>query len=138
MLKEPTSMDELVYFTRRALGKDGFAMAWVERQPCTKCKKALMGKPADKGKVKIRAKEYVCPACKYTVEKEEYEDTLSVCVKYTCPNCKKQGETTVPFKYKKVAIIDEEEGGKKVMVDAVRFECSSCKGKVDIVKKMKR
>lgn len=140
MLKEPESMDDLIYFTRRQLmGGKGFAMAWVERQPCPKCKKALMGKPQGKGgEVKIRAKEYVCPACKHTVEKDAYEDTLSCNVKYKCPHCSKDGEATVPFERKKVTIIDEEEGGKKASVEAVRFECGSCKKSVDIVKKMKR
>ncbi|MEK6960145.1 MAG: hypothetical protein AABX47_03160 [Nanoarchaeota archaeon] len=140
MLKEPESMDDLAYFTRRQLlGGKGFAMAWVERQPCPKCKKATMGKPAGKdGSVKIRAKEYVCPACKYTVEKEEYEDTLTCNVKYTCPHCKKQGEASVPFDRKKVTVIDEGEGGKKSSVDAIRFACSSCSKNIDIVKKMKK
>ncbi len=139
MLKEPSSMEDLIYFTRRQLGKSGFAIAWAERQPCPKCKKAKMGKPVGKeGSVKIRAKEYECPSCKYTVEKEEYEDTLTCCVKYTCPHCAQQGEISTPFKRKKVTIIDEEGGGKKVSVDAVRFECGSCKKAIDIVKKMKR
>lgn len=138
MLKEPTSMDGLVYFSRRAIGPIGFAMAWVRRQPCPACKKSLMGKPADpKGHVKIRAKEFQCPSCKYTVNKEAYENGLACNIKYTCPHCAKSGEASVPFVRKKVAIIDEE-GGKKVMVDSIRFECSSCKGKIDIVKKMKK
>ena len=138
-LKEPSSMDNLAYFTRRQLGSKGFAIAWVERQACPKCKKARIGKPVgEKGNVKIRAKEYQCPACKYTVDKEAYEDTLACCVTYTCPHCAKPGEASVPFTRKKVAIIDEAEGGKKVMVDAVRFACSSCKGTIDIVKKMKK
>ena len=139
MLKEPASMDDLVYFTRRAIGEKGFALAWVERQPCPKCKKSLMGKPVGpKGNVKIRAPQYECPSCKYSVEKEDYEESLTCNVKYTCQHCLKQGEASVPFLRKKVAIIDEEEGGKKTMVDSVRFECSSCKGKIDIVKKMKK
>lgn len=139
MLKEPASMDDLVYFTRRQLGKQGFAMAWVERQPCPKCKKALMGKPTDKkGSVKIRAKEYVCPACSFTAEKEAYEGGLECSIQYTCPHCEKQGEATAPFQRKKVTITDEAEGGKKVSVEAVRFECGSCRKTIDIVKKMKK
>src|SRR3989338_4522682 len=98
--KQPNSVDECVYFTRRALMETGNVMAWVFKQPCPKCKKAMMGKPVENGKVKIRAKEYVCPACKYTVEKAEYEATLSCDIIYTCPSCKHSGETTVPYQRK--------------------------------------
>ncbi len=139
MIKEPASMDNLSYFTRRQLGSKGFAIAWVERQPCPKCKKATMGKPVgSNGKVKIRAKEYECPACHYIVDKEAYEDTLTCNINYTCPHCAEQGDASVPFDRKKVTIIDEEEGGKKSSVEAIRFECSSCKGQINIVKKMKK
>jgi len=139
MLKEPESMDELVYFTRRALGTKGFAKAWVLRQACPKCKKALMGKPVGtKGNVKIRAPEYTCPSCAYTVEKEAYEHGLTCNVIYTCPNCEKKGEASVLFHRKKVAIIDEEHGGKKMMVEAIRLPCSSCTSNIDIIKKMKK
>ena len=93
MVTEPSSMDELVYFTNRKVG-DGNVMAWVYRNECPKCGKAKMGKPKDEktGKPKIRAKEYVCPECSNTVEKEEYEETLMCEIKYTCPKCKHQGE----------------------------------------------
>lgn len=139
MIQEPHSMDDLVYFTRRELGLKGFAKAWVERQACPKCKKSMMGKPVDpKGKVKIRAKEYACPSCAYTVDKEAYEDGLTCKVVYTCPQCERKGEASVPFQRKKVAIIDQGEGGKKVMVEAIRFPCSSCKTNIDIVKKLKK
>ncbi len=126
-LKKPNSMDECVYFTSRSIG-DGYATAWVFRESCPKCKKAMMGKPKDSktGKTQIRAKEYICPACKFTMEKQTYEDTLTVNIEYTCPSCKKDGETTVPYKRKKV------EG-----VDAVKFECGSCKARILITKKMK-
>ena len=85
-LRQPKSMDECVYFTRRDVGKKGKMTAWVFREKCIKCKKELMGKPRDEktGKPKIRAKEYECPACHYSVEKEEYEDSLQCCVEYTC------------------------------------------------------
>ena len=124
-LKKPNSMDECVYFTSRSVG-DGYVTAWVFRGDCPKCKKALMGKPVEKGKVKTRAKEYVCPACKFTMEKGEYEDTLTCCIEYTCPKCKKDGELTVPFKRKKV------DG-----TDAIKFECLACKERILITKKMK-
>ena len=90
MVTEPESMDQLVYMTQRKIG-DGFVKAWDYRNDCPKCGKAKMGKPRDEktGKVKIRAKEYQCPECKYTVDKQEYEETLTAEIKYTCPKCKK-------------------------------------------------
>ncbi len=128
-MKEPESMDELVYFTNRTIGADntGKVRCWVFRQPCEKCKKSLMGKPRDpKGSIKIRAKEYVCPSCNYTVEKTAYEDTLTACVSYTCPSCKKSGEAEVPFKRKVI------EG-----IPTIRVVCKHCKTNIDITKKMK-
>ena len=54
MLTEPVSMDDLVYFTSRAVGKKGHAKAWVYKGLCPKCKKSRLGKPVDKnGKVKL-------------------------------------------------------------------------------------
>jgi predicted RNA-binding Zn-ribbon protein involved in translation (DUF1610 family) len=126
MIREPQSMGELVYFTQRAVGK-GNVKAWVYRGDCPKCGKAKMGKPVgDKGKVKIRAKEYVCPACGYTVEKKEHEETLTCDVKYTCPECGNTSETSVPYKRKKF------QG-----MDAVVFQCGKCNAKIPITKKMK-
>lgn len=124
-LRQPESMDECVYFTRRAVGK-GFVMCWVFKEKCPKCGKAMMGKPVEKGKVKIRAKEYICPACNHTVEKTEYEDTLTANIAYTCMHCSNKGETTIPFKRKTF------EGAK-----ALVFQCDKCKGKIPITKKMK-
>ncbi len=118
-------MEEVIYFTQRDVG-NGFAKAWVYKGPCPKCGKGKMGKPVEKGKVKIRAKEYVCPECNYTVEKKEYEDTLECEIKYTCPGCKFVGETKVPFKRKTF------EGMK-----AIVFLCEKCKIKIPITKKMK-
>ncbi len=136
-LKEPSSMDELVYFTNRKVG-NGNVMAWVYRKECPKCGKALMGKLKDEktGKPKIRATEYVCPECNYTVGKQEYEDTLTCEIKYTCPKCSYEGEAEVPFIRKKTQVFDEEKQ-KKVSVDAVVFNCSKCNDKIAITKKMK-
>lgn len=135
-MREPSSMDECVYFTRRAVGS-GFVSAWVFREKCPKCQKEVMGKPRDKsGKVKVRAQDYVCPSCNYTVAKEEYEDSLTCFAKYVCPSCKSEGEAEVPFNRKKVRRVDEV-SGKKEMVDVVRFECSKCKANIDVTKKMK-
>ena len=125
-LRQPESMDECIYFTRRAVGK-GNAMCWVFKEKCPKCGKAEMGKPrGNDGKVKIRAKEYVCPSCNHTIEKQEYEDTLTANVAYTCPHCSHKGETQIPFKRKSF------EGAK-----ALVFQCDKCKGKIPITKKMK-
>ncbi|MFC1691852.1 hypothetical protein ACFL0W_06760 [Nanoarchaeota archaeon] len=129
MVTEPTSMEDLVYFTNRTIsdGK-GKIKAWVYRNDCPKCGKAKMSKPKDEktGKPKIRAKEYVCPECGNTVEKEEYEPTLSCEIKFTCPHCGKEGETETQYKRKTF------EG-----VPAVVFECTECGKKIGISKKMK-
>ncbi|NQV09412.1 hypothetical protein HQ529_06180 [Candidatus Woesearchaeota archaeon] len=125
MLKKPESMNEVVYFTRRAVD-DGKIMAWAFKDMCPECGKGLMGKPVEKGKVKIRAKEYVCPECNHTVEKNEYEETLTLSVEYTCPKCRFEGEAEIPFKRKSFQ-------GVKSFV----FECEKCSEKIPITKKMK-
>lgn len=126
-LRQPESMEECVYFTRRAVDS-GNVMCWVFREKCPKCGKGIMGKPRDPktGDVKIRAKEYVCPECGHTVEKQAYEDTLTANVSYTCPHCSFSGETTIPYKRKTF------EG-----VKALVFECGKCKAKIPVTKKMK-
>jgi predicted RNA-binding Zn-ribbon protein involved in translation (DUF1610 family) len=135
-LSEPESMDECVYYTFRGIG-DGEVKAWVFKQKCPKCGKGLMGKPRDeKGKVKIRAKHYVCPECGYTAEKDEYEKGLTANIKYICPHCKAEGETQVPFQRKKVQVFDEEEQKKK-SIEVLRFQCGKCSKNIDITKKMK-
>lgn len=126
-LREPTSADECVYVTNRFVGEDGSVFCWVFKEKCKKCGKGMMGKPRDaSGKVKIRAKEYVCPECGYNVEKQSYEDGLTASVKYTCPKCKHSGEMEMPFKRKKV------EG-----VSSLVFDCQKCKEKIYVTKKMK-
>jgi predicted RNA-binding Zn-ribbon protein involved in translation (DUF1610 family) len=127
MLIEPKSMEECVYFTNRSIDSKGKVKCWVYREKCPKCKKGLMGKPRDsKGKIKIRADEYVCPECGLKIEKQEYEDSLTASIKYTCPNCQHEGEIAIPFKRKKT------QG-----VDALKFECQKCKTLIFITKKMK-
>ena len=123
----PEDMEDLFYFSRRTMCS-GKAMAWVYRPECPACHKAKMGKPVDKktGKPKIRAKEYVCPGCNYTVPKEEFEETCEMEVQYTCPDCGKEGEATTLYKLKSF------EG-----VKAYVFECSHCGKKLGITKKMK-
>ncbi|MBC8495756.1 hypothetical protein H8D36_06385 [archaeon] len=127
VLKFPDSMDECVYFTRRVMD-NGKTIAWVFKEECPKCKKALMSKPKDAktGKAKIRAIEYVCPACNYTVEKKEYEDTLTCNIQYTCPSCQHKSEVQVPF------IRKSYKGAK-----AVIFPCEKCETKIAVTKKMK-
>lgn len=127
MLKEPESMEELVYFTNRFID-DGSIKVWVYRKPCPKCGKALMAKPKDEktGKAKIRAPEYVCPACDHSVPKSQYEDTLEAEAIYICPECGKKGEASIPFKRKKI------DG-----TETLRFVCGSCKANIDVTKKMK-
>ena len=125
-LKIPDSMEELVYSTSRAVG-DGKIKAWVERELCPECGKALMGKPrGDGGSVKIRAAYYECPECHHKVDKPEYEDTLTASITYTCPKCKYSGDIQIPYKRKKY------QG-----VDALVFQCEKCKEKIPVTKKMK-
>lgn len=133
-LKMPESVDECVYFTRRSKPN---VVAWVLREKCPKCKKGTMGKPRDSsGKVKIRAKEYICPDCKFTMEKQAYEDTLTANIQYTCTKCGFSGELQMPFKRKKIKLFDEEEG-KEVKADALVFNCPKCECQIAVTKKMK-
>lgn len=138
-VKEPKSMDELVYFTKRDLdnGK-GEVTCWTYKGNCPECGKGKMGKPINEktGKAKIRAKEYVCPECKHTVEKEEYEETLMAQAKYKCPECSASGEIEFPFKRKTVQLFDVETQKKKA-AKALQFPCEKCGYKINITKKMK-
>jgi len=125
-LKQPQSTNECIYFTRRTLEPRGRIMAWTFKAECPKCKKEMMGKPVEKGKVKIRAKEYVCPSCNFTETKEVHEAKLTCSIEYECCYCGKAGETTAPYKRKSF------EG-----VPAIIFSCESCGKKIGITKKMK-
>ena len=136
MLREPKSMEECVYMTNRFIGEKGSVRCWVFREQCPKCHKGLMGKPRDEsGKVKIRAKEFVCPECMYTVGKE-YEDTLTANIAYTCSKCEHSGDVQMPFKRKKMKMFDEEVQ-KQVTVDALQFLCQKCSEKTYVTKKLK-
>ena len=137
ILKEPESTEECIYYTFRGIGDDGEVKAWVSKEKCPECGKGMMGKPQDeKGKVKIRAKEYVCPDCGYAAEKEEYEQSLIANIIYTCPHCKFEGETQIPFIRKKVQIFFED-AQKKKAIESLRFQCGKCGKDIDITKKMK-
>lgn len=126
-LKIPDSMDELVYWTSRNVEK-GNAKAWVEKEDCPECGKALMGKPRGKdGKVKIRATYYICPECEHEEEKVKYEETLTASIIYKCPFCEHKGEAQIPY-------IRKNYKGVKSLI----FECESCNEKIAITKKMKK
>jgi len=137
MVKEPSSMDDVVYFSRRKINGQ-LLKAWVYRGACPKCKKGIMGKLRDPktGKVKMRAKEYQCPDCHFIIEKEAYESSLTCEIAYTCPHCEKEGEGTAPFVWKKVGVLNEETGKRK-SVAMIRFTCPSCQKGIDVTKKMK-
>ncbi|MEM4282707.1 MAG: hypothetical protein QXU88_02965 [Candidatus Woesearchaeota archaeon] len=135
-LTEPTSMEGLLYFTRRSIGR-GKVVAWVRKQPCPKCGKGLMGKPTyASGKVKIRAKEYVCSSCGHKIPKETYEPSLLVEINYVCPHCGNDSSTTTPFERTNIRIFDEETG-KFSNVKTIRFACEKCGKTIDITKQMK-
>lgn len=125
-LKQPESMEELVYFTNRTIG-DGRAKVWVFCKDCPKCGN-MMKKPIDPktGKFKTRADTYVCVACGHTEAKADVEPTLTACASYTCPECKKEGEAEFPFKRKTYK-------GVKALV----FDCEHCGASIPITKKMK-
>ena len=125
-LKIPESTEECLYFTRRTLGEKGKIMAWVYKKDCPKCGKAKMGKPVEKGSVKIRAKEYVCPGCSHAEEKKAHEESCMVEVIYTCPQCGSEGEATTEYKRKSF-----------YGVPAYVFACGKCGKKIGITKKMK-
>src|SRR3989338_9169675 len=125
-LKQPNSMDELVYFTQRTIEPTGKTKVWVFKQMCPKCKKGLMGKPIAKGKIKSRSTECICPACNYTVNAKEYEDTLTASIEYTCPKCNNIADIQIPYKRKSIQ-------GVKALV----FNCAKCNEQILVTKKMK-
>lgn len=121
-LHPPESMDECLYFTNR-----GEILAWVYRKLCPKCKKAKMGKPVEKGEIKIKATEYKCPACGYTEPKEEHESNLQLEAHYTCPHCGKEGESTGEYKRKRYK-----------GVPSYIVLCQHCQAKIALTKKLKK
>ena len=126
-LKKPSSMEECLYFTNRSIG-DGYAIAWVYRKECPKCKKGRLGKPIKKnGKVDKKADYYECPLCKYQETNEQVENTVKLEVQYKCPHCGNEGETTTEYKRKTF------EG-----VPSYVFECQKCNKKIGITKKLKQ
>ncbi len=136
-LVEPKSMNECVYFTNRISDK-GKLRCWVFKEKCPKCGKALMAKPRDPktGKIKIRAEEFKCPECSYTIQEQEYENGLTASIQYTCKYCNHNGEIQVPFQRKKVKIFNEE-GTKGKLIESLRFQCQKCLKNLDVTHKMK-
>ena len=120
-LTVPETMDDCLYFTNRRE-----ILACVYRKECPKCHKARMGKPVVKGKVKTRAKEYVCPECDFTEEKQEHEESLTLESKYTCPECGKEGESTGKYIRKKYK-----------GVPSYIVECEHCQVQIPLTKKLK-
>jgi predicted RNA-binding Zn-ribbon protein involved in translation (DUF1610 family) len=135
-LKQPNSMDECLYFTRRELANNGSLFAWVYKKTCPQCKKVKMGKPVEKGKVKIRADYYVCPGCGYQEQETPHEESCMLDIVYRCPKCSFEGETSIPYIRKKTQMFDEEKQ-KKVSVDAFPFNCGKCNEKILVTKKLK-
>lgn len=125
-LKEPETMEELLYMTRRTLVPKGKARAWVFRKECPRCPGVKMGKPVAKGKIKIRSSEYVCPKCDYMELKQQHEESLMCNIDYECPHCDHKGQTQVPYVRKTF------QGVKSII-----FHCSACDQKIGVSKKMK-
>lgn len=117
-LRQPESVAETVYFTRRKLEPKGSIVAWAFRKECPKCK-ALMKKP------KKTSPSYDCPKCDYKEPKVVHEESLTVNVEFVCPSCDHAGETTTPYKRKTWL-------GRKAFV----FNCTNCNEKIGITKKM--
>ena len=124
--KQPQDMDELIYFTRRTIEPKGRITGWTRKKECPECGKALMGKPVEKGKVKIRATYYVCPECGFEEQKQEHEESLTLCAEYECPHCAKKGVSSAPYKRKTF------QGVPSYVV-----ECEHCGEKIPLTKKMK-
>lgn len=128
-LKEPESAEEVFYFTNRDLENDGHAMAWVYRPDCPECGKGKMGKPVNPktGRPIKKSEIYVCPECGHEENCEEYDETLFVEIKYKCPHCQKEGETTTEYKRKTYK-----------GVPSYVFTCVDCGEKIGLTKKMKK
>ncbi len=119
-LQEPTSMDDLFYFSNRTLENGGWAKAWVYK-PVAPSGKGKLSKPTDPktGRPKIRSKIYVDEeGNEYPCE--EINKTLSVEIKYKSPFTGEEGETTVPFKRKTYmgvpSFVFEDSQGNKIAI----------------------
>ena len=125
-MKEPTSMEECIYFTNRNINS-GKVKAWVFKEKCPKCGLGLMGKPVEKGKVKIRATEYVCPECGYKEEKTEHEESLTLEAKYKCPKCSSRNyKKTFINKMDKICPYCNSGNIKKTYFPSHKKQCPKC------------
>ncbi len=132
-IRKPKSMSELVYFTRRN-DEFGQVKVYVFKEKCTECDKTYMGKPVNPktGKVKSRSKEYICSECDHSVEKEKYEDSLTACIEYTCPEGH-SGEIEIPFERKRLPIKNPKTGKNKYK-PGIKFDCETCNFEIKVVK----
>lgn len=119
-LKEPESMDDLFYFTRRKLENDGWIRAWVYKPDSPKGKGKL-SKPINPstGRPKVRSSVYVDEAGNEFPCKEIDKD-LILEIKYKSPYTGKEGETTIPYKRKTYmgvpAFVFEDQEGNKIAI----------------------
>ena len=129
-MKMPESTNECFYFTNRILENDGSIIAWVYKPKCPECGKGIMGKPINEktGKVKSRAKIYVCSECNHEVDKDEFDKTLSVEIQYTCPHCGEEGK--VHGNWDKPA--------KKSASTVLKFRCEKCSNLVRVSRMKKK
>lgn len=132
-LRELTNVSECLYFTNRTSGT-GKIKAWVFKGLCLKCKGKMQAVKPESALAK--PKEYACESCGNKVKTKEYEESLPINIKYTCPKCNNSAELQVPYKRKKIKIFDEEDKKEKT-AEAVQFECSKCKERMNITKKLK-
>ena len=89
--------------------------------------KGAVGKPMKKnGKIDKKAEICKCNSCGYEEPTEQAESGLVLNVDYKCPHCGNEGQTTTEYKRKTF------EG-----VPSYIFECTKCKKKIGITKKLK-
>ena len=127
-LKQPQSMDELMYFSRRTV-MDGRVVAWVFKPQCPECGDDRLEKPTNPktGKKKTRSSKFVCETCGYEEKKKKTEERATVNIHYICPHCEHEGDTTT--KYDRRTYL-----GKKAFV----FKCDECWQEIPITKRVKR
>lgn len=125
-LPKPSSMEELLYFTRRTI-KDGRTVAWVFKVDCPECGDGVLQKPRkDDGGVKTRSPYWNCSNCDYET-KDDVDEGLDVNIHYICPHCGFEGDAQT--EYERRTYYGE---------DAIVFQCRDCYQEIPISKKIKR
>jgi len=118
MVKEPESMDDLLYFTRRKLDNDGWVHAWVWRPKSPAGNPMGKEKDSKTGRPKVRSKMLVDPKTGYEISIDDVN--LQVEIKYKSPHDGSEGETTVPFKWKTYqgvkSIVFTDKAGNKIPI----------------------